>query len=52
MFDFLEHQLIPLSPNIPKDNNNFFHWLFEKFTISFIVFINQFKPGKEVTFIK
>ena len=48
---FLKHHLIPMGSNTPKDNGNFFHWLFEKFAISFIVFINQFKPGNEITFI-
>ena len=41
-----------MCPNIPKNNNNFFHRLFEQFTIGFIVFINQFNPRKEITFIK
>ena len=41
-----------MCPNIPKDNGNFFHKLFQKFTIGFIVFINQFNPRKEITFIK
>ena len=52
-FDFPKHHLISMGPNTPKDNDNFFfHWLFEKFAMGFIVFINQFKPGNEITFKK
>ena len=39
-------------PNTPKDNNIFFHWLFKKFIVSFIVFINRFKSGKKISFMK
>ena len=51
-FDFPKHHLIPMGSNTPKDNDNFFHWLSEKFAMGFIVFINQFKSGNEITFIK
>ena len=44
--------MVSMSPNIPKDDNNFFHKMFEKFTICFIVFIDQFKARKEIAFIK
>ena len=30
----------------------FFYWLFEKFVMGFIVFINELKLGNEITFIK
>ena len=40
-----------MGPNTPNDNSNFFHWLVEKFAMSFIVFINQFKQGNEITFV-
>ena len=41
-----------MGPNIPKDDSNFFHRMCEKFTIDFIVLVNQFKPRKEILFIK
>ena len=44
--------MVSISPNIPKDNNNFFRRMFDNFTIGFIVLIDQFKPRKEITFIK
>ena len=44
--------MVSMSSNIPQDDINFFHRMFEKFTIGFIVFIDQFKPRKEITFIK
>ena len=51
-FHFFKHHLILMCPNTTKDNSNFFHWLFKKFTMGFIVFINRFKPGKEISFMK
>ena len=44
--------MVSISQNIPKNDNNFFHRMFENFTIGFIVFIDQLKPRKEITFIK
>ena len=44
--------MVYMSPNIPKDDTNFFHRMFENLTISFIVFIDKFKPRKEITFMK
>ena len=41
-----------MCPNTPKDNKFFLYWLFKKFTMGFIVFINRFKLGKEIIFIK
>ena len=35
--DFLQQKLISMSPNIPQDNGNFFHWRFEKLTICFLI---------------
>ena len=51
-FDFLKHHLILMYPNIPKDNNNFSIGCLKSLQWVFIVFINRFKPRKEVTFIK
>ena len=39
-------------PNIQKDNNNFFHRVFEEFTVEFVIFIDQFQSRKEITFKK
>ena len=39
-FDFLKPHLIIVSQNTPNDNGNLGHLLFEKCTMSFIVFIN------------
>ena len=39
-FDFPKHYLIPMGQNTPKDNDNFFHWLFKKFAMGFLFFIN------------
>ena len=44
--------MVYTSTNIPKNYTNFFHRMFEKSTIGYIVFIYQFKPIKEITFIK
>ena len=41
-----------MGPNIPNDDINFLHRMVKKFTIDFIVLINQFEPRKEITFIK
>ena len=38
--------------NIQEDDSDFFHRMFENFTIDFIVFVNQFKPREKITFIK
>ena len=44
--------MVSMTPNILKDDTNFFHRMFEKVTVGFIVCIAQFKPRKEITFIK
>ena len=44
--------MVSMSQDIPRDDTNFFHRMFENFIIGFIFFINQFKSRKEITFIK
>ena len=39
-FEFPKNNLISMCPNIPKDNDNFFHRVFEEFAIEFFIFIN------------
>ena len=51
-FDFPKNHLIPMGPYAPKDSCNFFHWLFKKFVMGFIAFVNRFKPKKEITLIE
>ena len=47
-FDFPKYNMISMSPNIPKDDINFFNRMFENFTIGFIFFykIIQAEKGK------
>ena len=51
-FDFPKNHMIPMGPYAQKDSCNFFHWLFKKFAMGFIAFVNRFKQRKEITFIK
>ena len=44
--------MVSMSSNIPKNDSNFFHKMFDNFTIGFIVFYDQFKPRKEITLKK
>ena len=44
--------MVSMSPNIPKNNGNFLYKKFEKSTISFIIFMDRFKPKEEITFVK
>ena len=52
MFNFPKNNLVSMGPNIIKDDSNFYLKMFGKFSIDFIVLINQFKPRKKIPFIK
>ena len=52
MFNFLKNNLVSMGPNILKDDSNFYLKMFGKFSINFIVLINQFEPRKKIPFIK
>ena len=44
-----KHNLISLYINSSRVNDNLFQKRFEEFTIEFVIFINLFKPRKEIT---
>ena len=45
--------MVSMSSNIPKNDSNFFHRMFDNFTIGFIVFYDHSsKKKKEITLKK
>ena len=47
-FDFPKNNMVSMSSNIPKNDSNFFHRMFDNFTIDFIVFMTNSSKEKKL----